>query len=47
MDDNGRTARDRADQLGHAKVSMTHDQYTGRRIQDTGAADTLNQLDLS
>jgi hypothetical protein len=34
MDEAGLTARAAADQLGHAKVSMTTDHYYGRR---TGA----------
>lgn len=32
-----------ADQAGHAKVSMTQDNYFGRRTLDTGAADVLDR----
>jgi integrase len=39
MDQNGCTAREAADQLGHAKVSMTQDVYFGRsRVVTQGAA---------
>ena len=41
MDQAGLTARQAADQLGHAKVSMTQDNYFGRRVARTGAADLL------
>ena len=41
MDDAGLTARQAADQLGHAKVSMTQDNYFGRKIARTGAAALL------
>ena len=45
MDKAGLTSRAAADQLGHAKVSMTHDQYFGRRSAKTGAAAVLEALD--
>jgi hypothetical protein len=38
MDKAGLTARAAADQLGHAKVSMTFDHYYGRSVIATGAA---------
>ncbi len=41
MDTAGLTARQAADQLGHAKVSMTQDYYFGRKIVRTGAAGLL------
>lgn len=44
MDLAGLPARSAADQLGHAKVSMTQDRYFGRRLQDTGAADVLEVI---
>jgi len=44
MDEAGLTARQAADQLGHAKVSMTQDNYFGRKMARTGAAGVLNVL---
>jgi integrase len=41
MDQAGLTARQAADQLGHSKVSMTQDNYFGRKVTRTGAADVL------
>ncbi len=41
MDAAGLSARQAADQLGHAKVSMTQDNYFGRKIARTGAAGVL------
>jgi integrase len=41
MDHGGLTARQAADQLGHAKVSMTQDRYFGRKTARTGAAAVL------
>jgi integrase len=41
MDAGGLSARQAADQLGHAKVSMTQDNYFGRKVARTGAADVL------
>ncbi|GAA2897164.1 site-specific integrase [Pseudonocardia halophobica] len=44
MDGAGLSSRAAADQLGHAKPSMTSDRYYGRAILDTGAADVLEDL---
>lgn len=44
MDEAGLSARAVADQLGHAKVSMTQDHYFARKIARTGAAKVLGQL---
>lgn len=44
MDDGGLSARQAADQLGHAKPSMTTDIYYGRKKRATGAAEVLQQL---
>ena len=41
MDVYGLTARAAADQLGHATVSMTQNNYFGRRIAKSGAAEVL------
>ncbi len=41
MDEGGLSARQAADQLGHAKVSMTQDNYFGRKVARTGAASLL------
>ena len=41
MDDARLSARQAADQLGHAKVSMMQDNYCGRKIARTGAAGLL------
>lgn len=38
MDESGLSARQAADQFGHAKVSLTRDRYFGRRVARTGAA---------
>jgi integrase len=45
MDKAGLSARAAADQLGHAKVSMTTDHYFGRGVRATGAAQVLEALD--
>lgn len=45
MDEAGRSARDVADQLGHAQPSMSQDRYLGRR-RSTGAAAVLESLRL-
>ena len=45
MDQAGLSARAAADQLGHAKVSMTQDRYFGRKVRATGAAAVLEALD--
>src|SRR3954447_9434750 len=44
MDEAGLSARSAADQLGHAKPSVTQDIYFGRRRRATGAAQVLEQL---
>lgn len=44
MDEAGLSARAAADQLGHARVSMTQDGYFGRRTVVTGAAAVLEGL---
>jgi len=44
MDEAGLSARSAADQLGHAKPSVTQDFYFGRRRRATGAAQVLEQL---
>lgn len=43
MDRDGLTARQIADQLGHAKVSMTQDRYLGRRAVGKDAANSLDR----
>jgi integrase len=43
LDRAGLTARQIADQLGHAKVSMTQDRYLGRRAMGRDAADALER----
>jgi len=45
LDSEGATARRVADQLGHARVSMTQDVYMGRRAIDNRNADVLQQHD--
>ncbi|WP_344422186.1 site-specific integrase [Pseudonocardia ailaonensis] len=47
LDRAGLTARQIADQLGHAKVSMTQDRYLGRRALDQAAADALDRAHKS
>jgi integrase len=46
MDQAGLSARAAADQLGHAKISMTQDHYFGRRVASTGAANVLEAVDV-
>ncbi len=43
MERAGLSARDVADQLGHARVSMTQDVYFGRRILGDDAAAALDE----
>jgi integrase len=43
LDRAGLTARQIADQLGHAKVSMTQDRYLGRRAGDPEVAAALDR----
>lgn len=47
MDQAGLSARAAADQLGHAKPSMTQDAYMGRKVSATGAADVLQKLSVA
>jgi integrase len=44
MDEGGLTARAAADQLGHARPSITQDVYYGRKVASTGAAAVLESL---
>ena len=44
MDEAWLTARNAADQLGHARPSITQDVYFGRGVADTGAAQVLESL---
>ena len=44
LDQRGLSARTIADQLGHARISMTQDVYLGRRAVDQAAASALEQL---
>lgn len=44
MDEAGLSARQAADQLGHAQIGMTQDRYFGRKKRATGAAEVLEQL---
>lgn len=44
MDEAGLSARSAADQLGHAKPSLTQDVYFGRKMLATGAAEVLERL---
>ncbi len=44
LDESGLSAREIADQLGHAKVSMTQDVYMGRHAGGTGAAVALEDV---
>lgn len=44
MDDDGQSARRIADQLGHARPSLTQDVYMARKIVNSGAAVLLSAL---
>ena len=44
LDQRGLSARTIADQLGHARISMTQDVYMGRRVVDEAAATALEVL---
>ena len=44
MDEAGLSARNAADQLGHARPSITQDIYFGRGVADTGAAVVLEAI---
>ncbi|MDX6296730.1 MAG: hypothetical protein QOI51_587, partial [Nocardioidaceae bacterium] len=43
LDEGELSARQIADQLGHAKVSMTQDNYLGRRLTSRRTAETLDR----
>ncbi len=43
LDQSSQSARQVADQLGHARPSMTQDVYMGRRVLNPGAADALDR----
>lgn len=43
LDAAGRTARQVADQLGQARVSITQDHYMGRRARNPQAAAAIDQ----
>lgn len=44
LDDAGQTARQIADQLGHARPSLTQDAYIGRKAKNPAAADALETI---
>jgi transcriptional regulator with XRE-family HTH domain len=44
LDDAGQTARQIADQLGHARPSLTQDVYMGRKAKNPGAAQALETI---
>jgi integrase len=44
LDDAGQTARQIADQLGHARPSLTQDVYMGRKAKNPAAADALEAI---
>ena len=44
LDHGGLSARVVADQLGHARISMTQDVYMGRKAVDSAAASALEGL---
>jgi integrase len=44
LDRQGLSARTIADQLGHARISMTQDVYMGRRAVDHAAAAVLEGI---
>jgi integrase len=45
LDDGGLSARMIADQLGHARISMTQDVYLGRRAANTASVTALEAVD--
>ncbi|HVD17231.1 MAG TPA: tyrosine-type recombinase/integrase [Propionibacteriaceae bacterium] len=47
LDRQGLSARTIADQLGHARISMTQDVYMGRRAVDQAAAAVLEGISPS
>jgi integrase len=44
LDDAGQTARQIADQLGHARPSLTQDVYMGRKAKNPAAADAMETI---
>jgi integrase len=44
LDDAGQTARQIADQLGHARPSLTQDVYMGRKAKNPAAAEALETI---
>lgn len=44
LDDAGQSARQIADQLGHARPSLTQDVYMGRKAKNPAAADALETI---
>ncbi|MEV6895688.1 helix-turn-helix domain-containing protein [Kribbella sp. NPDC051137] len=44
LDDAGQSARQIADQLGHARPSLTQDAYIGRKAKNPAAADALEAI---
>jgi integrase len=44
LDDAGQSARQIADQLGHARPSLTQDVYMGRKAKNPAAADALERI---
>jgi integrase len=44
LDDAGQSARQIADQLGHARPSLTQDVYMGRKAKNPGAAEALETI---
>jgi integrase len=44
LDDAGQTARQIADQLGHARPSLTQDVYMGREAKNPAAAEALETI---
>ena len=44
FDDAGQSARQIADQLGHARPSLTQDVYMGRKAKNPGAAEALERI---
>ncbi|TCC44389.1 hypothetical protein E0H73_45535 [Kribbella pittospori] len=44
LDDAGHSARQIADQLGHARPSLTQDVYMARKAKNPGAADALKTI---
>jgi integrase len=43
LDEDGQSARQIADQLGHSRPSMTQDVYMGRKVRNPAAAEALER----